>query len=282
MLVQTNQPLSRRCSPIWRTGCAAVLIILLMLISGSLGIRRASAQAIDPGAGAADKKIAEAKAAAEERDDAIAKLRAEQATLQAQLEELSSQRKQLEVELAAKRDARVKAGDLAAQTLEEKLKARREKEMADDPREADKAKQAKDRENYALQIQKDIRAGRLKARENELDPSNRPQLDLVSLANSYVDAVGNLQLAQLELDQLTATQGPEHKDVMRLSPAAKIKVEIAQKKVNIFRGIAEAAIQAAKGDMDTASRLADQGLAPKSAITEAQSRLRILEVILAQ
>ena len=112
-----------------------------------------------------------------------------------------------------------------------------------------------------------------------MDISGRAQLDLVSLANSYVDAVGNLQIAEVELARMADKGNAFSKTELSM---AKIKVDTAQRKVKIFRSIAEAALESAKSDLDLASQQAQTGLAPKTAVTEAQSRLKILQVILAQ
>src|SRR2546421_185955 len=102
----------------------------------------------------------------------------------------------------------------------------------------------------------------------------RAQLDLVSLANSYLDAVGNVQLCQVRLSMAQFNAGEVQ--------LAKVSLVTAERKVKIFRGIAEAALQSAKADLESAMQQVKMGLAPTNAVNEPQSRLKILEVILAQ
>ena len=112
--------------------------------------------------------------------------------------------------------------------------------------------------------------------QNEL--FGRAQLDLVSLANNYVDAIGNLQLAQLELNLI----GHEHRDMLTKGAVLKVKVATAERKMQIFRAIAEAALEAAEKDLQLAEQEFKSGLAPEKASIEAKSRLRMLKAILAQ
>jgi len=56
----------------------------------------------------------------------------------------------------------------------------------------------------------------------------------------------------------------------------------AERKVQIFRAIAQAALDAAKSDFQMANEQVRMGLAPTNTVNEPQSRLRVLEVILAQ
>ena len=102
---------------------------------------------------------------------------------------------------------------------------------------------------------------------------------MVSLANSYVDAVGNLQLAQLEFNRLN---GKDKVFTQYEIDRVKLEVVKAERKVHIFRAIAQAALEAAKSDLDLAMQQVKMGSAPTNAVNEPQSRLKILEVILAQ
>jgi beta-lactamase regulating signal transducer with metallopeptidase domain len=276
MLVATHRPLSRRCSGFWRAGCAALLIILLMLTSGSLGVRRANAQAANPFAAADDKKNAEDKAIAADRDAEVQKLKAEQAQLQAQLAELAAQRKQLEYEIQMKRDIEAKATDVNAKTLEERMRNKRYQELKADPAAAQKANPGERVAMEAFISKKDPRAANRDA--NDFNP--RPQLDLVSLANNYVDAVGNLQLAEIELERLAGNKNNAFSKYE--VDSQKMRVQIAQRKVNIFKAIAQAALDAAKTELQFGIENHNAGLAPVSTVTDAKARIRILEVILAQ
>ena len=105
------------------------------------------------------------------------------------------------------------------------------------------------------------------------------QLDLISLANSYIEASGNRKLRQLQLQRVqkmvenkVASQ-EEHE-------MAIIEMEMAERKARLFRGMAEAALRAAEGEYKHARELVEKGLAPASAVHDAESRLHVLKLIL--
>lgn len=295
MLMRNSGALQRRCSNFWRVGYATLLMAALVVLVGTMGVRRAEAQAATAEERAVDKRNADEQAnVAAQREDEVAKLRAQQEQILAQLKVLEVEKRQLEAELAQRQAEGRKADDLTAvyrsklaqaaqqakeaqaETLAERLAARRKVELGLDAQAATVEEKANDERQAVRQRNKN-----LGVREQN-DPVGRVQLDLVSLADRYVDAKGNLELAELELQQLTATVGPEHKDAIARAPAAKLKIQMAQRKLAIFRGIAEAAMEAAKSDLDIAMQQFNGGVVPQSVVSEAKSRVRILEVILAQ
>jgi beta-lactamase regulating signal transducer with metallopeptidase domain len=282
MLVQTNRPLDRQCSLYWRLSCSTLLIVALILTTGALGIRRANAQADETAAKEFDKRNADEKAAAIHRDDELAKLRAEQDQLMAQLKMLEAQKEQIQLLLQKARDNDARAADITGkqQTIEEKLRVRREIEMGADQLAAEKARAAA-KQKAALDDREALKDWVTKknprpADRDAMDFGGRAQLDLVSLANSYVDAVGNLQIAEVRL------HANQEKGDIAETRIAKVNLETARRKVAIFRSIAEAAQDAAKSDLEIAVQQVQIGLAPKTAVTEAESRLKILKVILTQ
>jgi beta-lactamase regulating signal transducer with metallopeptidase domain len=292
MLMQTNRPLARGCSNVWRVGYSTVLVVALVAASGMFGVRRAQAQVDDAQQKLAERKLGEEQTVAAQRQDELAKLRAEQEQIKAQLNVLEAEKQQLMAELErrkvdgqqAKNGADYyKRAIVERQRMQDEARQNQEtiEKFADENRKrVGEGENATKGEKQAMKdwIEKKNAGGNRE--QNEL--VGRAQLDLVSLANSYVDAIGNLQMAQLELNQLTGTLGPEHKDVVAKSPGLKIKLQIAERKVAIFRGIAKAALEAAKADLDLAMQQVKLGLAPTNAVNEPQSRLKILEVILAQ
>jgi hypothetical protein len=271
----------------------------LMVMVGTMGVRRAQAQAADADRKAAevDKRNAREQAAVDaNREAEVVKLRAQQEQILEQLKSLEVERRRLQDELAERKAEGAKADDLTAihrsklaqqeqakqQTqagdIAARLAARRYQELGRNPAVATAEEKAnEERGQFRDRI---VRGNPGKGEPNDF--AGRAQLDLVTLADRYVDAKGNLELAELELQQLTATLGPENKEAIARSPAAKLKVQTANRKLAIFRGIAEAAMEAAKSDLDLAMQQFNGGLAPQSVVTEAKSRVRILEVILAQ
>lgn len=290
MLMQSKGPLARRCSIYWRLGCSTLLMAALIALSGTLGVRGTAAQALAPQV--ADKKNPDEKAAAaEERDIEVAKLRAQQEQIRAQLESLEAEKQQLQAELERRKAEGTATNDLTGvykRTLAQRDQAAAQAKRAEaahvlaqiaaknDETAPDRDKAAKD-EKQAL---KDWMGKKYPdARGDQKEFSGRAQLDLVSLANNYTDAIGNLQIAQLEFDRLNGKPKVfTEYEVNR----AKLEVVRAQRKVQIFRAIAEAALESAKTDLEIANRNVKFGLGPENAVNEAKSRVRIIEVILAQ
>lgn len=300
MLMQSNGALARRCSNFWRVGYSTLLAMALVVMVGTMGVRRAQAQKADPEGKAAEVELRTAQeqaSVAAQRQDEVALLRAQQAQILEQLKALEVEKRQLQAELAQRKSEGAKADDVAAiyrqklaqrgqasqqaqeaqaGTIEAKLAARRRVELGVDAQPAP-AQEKLDDERQAMRQRNKNPVGR-----DQNEGAGRAQLDLVALADRYVDAKGSLELAELELQQLTATVGPEQRNAIARGPAAKLKVQTANRKLAIFRGIAEAAMEAAKSDLDLAMQQFKGGLVPQSAVTEAKSRVRILEVILAQ
>lgn len=297
MLMQTNRPLARRCSVVWRAGYATIMLAALITLGGTLGVRRAAAQTAQVDQKQPEKKNAGPEANLRERhDQEVAELRAQQASIQAKLVELEQERQKLADELA-KRKAEGKAGDDLAAVYKQIL-AQRDKAAADAKAQAAEMAAtlaARRTQNFGpdgdFAVEEKANAQRAAMRDwvggknggdgnrDQKEFAGRAQLDLVSLANNYVDAIGRLDLAQLELSRMAGKGNVfSEYEINR----AKVDVVTAERKVRIFRAIAEAALEAAKSDLDVANRNVKMGHAPEVTITEAKSRLRIIEAILAQ
>ncbi len=286
MLMQSNGPLARRCSIYWRLGYSTLLVIVLVLASGTFGLRRAQAQTDNEQQKPAERKLAVEQAVAAQRQAELDKLRAEQDQIKAQLDVLEAEKQKLQAELAKRKADGAQNQNVAdyykRSIAQDTLRAARgDAAAALEKTYTDKA--AGDRDDA-------VKAERAAVRDwiNKKNPpgnreqnefAGRAQLDLVSLANSYVDAIGNLQVAQLEFERMN---GKEKVFTQYEINKAKVDVVTAERKVRIFRAIAEAALESAKSDLDLAVQQVQNGLAPKTATSEAKSRLKILEVILAQ
>ena len=99
-------------------------------------------------------------------------------------------------------------------------------------------------------------------------------LDLVALATSYADAVGNLRMAQARA-KAAAGQGNDAEQAVHATA-----VEAAERKARLLRSIAEIAAGSAEAEYGQAKQLAGQGLLTESKVVEAGSKLKILRVIL--
>jgi len=283
MLVGRTSPLAHQCSLYWRVGFSTSIVVALILATGALGVRRASAQAPEAARQAEEERAARereaaaqtAKVAAAEREAAIQRLKVEQEDLRAQLQALEVQKRQLQDQIANRRDAdRAEVGRWFEEIQAKQNDAAMQAKIADAKAQAAwKDKVARDKANV------DFVEGNFKkdaAARNPFDAPGRPQLDLVSLANSYVDSVGSLQIAEVQMQE---NQAKRDGAAVRI---AQVHVETAKRKMQIFRSIAEAALEAAKADFEFTSQQFNQGLVTRNTLIEAESRIKILQAILAQ
>jgi hypothetical protein len=98
-------------------------------------------------------------------------------------------------------------------------------------------------------------------------------LDLIGLATSYSDAVGEVQLAKVRLTA-AGEKSPTEEAVQRVA------LGTAERKAKLLRTIAEIALAGARADYDDARKLSAKGFLPQSSLAEAESKLKILELIL--
>jgi beta-lactamase regulating signal transducer with metallopeptidase domain len=277
MLMQSNGALERRCSLYWRMGYSTALVVALMLLAGTLGVRRANAQAADPAQIEVEKRDAQEKTTlAAERDAELVKLRAQQDQIQAQLKALEVERQQLQSELDKRRGEGAKTDDVASiyrRTLMQREQAIQQVREAQAAELAAKDQNAKANDERAAM--RDWMNKRNAVNADQKEAVGRGQLDLVSLADRYVDAMGGISLAEVRI------QAYEQKGDVAGVRVEKVNLDTAKRKVAIFRGIAEAARESAKADFELTNEQVKNGIAPKSSVLEAQSRLRMLEVILA-
>lgn len=229
------------------------LMVSLVLVSGILGVRWARAQA------APEEKAAQ-------RQAEIEQLRAQQEQIKAQLDVLQLEKQKLQSELEQRKADGVEAQNAA---VYRRTVVQREQAIAQAKDEAAKEQQQQAWRKWNAERIVGDRAG-----QNEMP--GRAQLDLVSLANSYVDAAGGVKLAEVRMQ---AMEEKQDRIGMRIE---KVNLETAKRKVAIFRGIVEAAREAAQADLEIASQQVQNGIAPKGSMNEAKSRVKILEVILAQ
>ena len=99
-------------------------------------------------------------------------------------------------------------------------------------------------------------------------------LDLVALATSYTDAVGNVQVAKLRV------RAAAEKDERIEEQIQMASLDTAQRKARLLRSIAEVAMEGAKAELEQSHQLAKQGVLPQSKLAEAEAKLRILNLIL--
>ncbi|HZN68608.1 MAG TPA: M56 family metallopeptidase [Tepidisphaeraceae bacterium] len=98
-------------------------------------------------------------------------------------------------------------------------------------------------------------------------------LDLIGLATSFSDAVGEVQLAKVRL-AAAGEKSPTEEAVQRVA------LETAMRKAKLLRTIAEIALAGARAEYEDARKLSAKGFLPQSQMAETESKLKILELIL--
>jgi len=104
--------------------------------------------------------------------------------------------------------------------------------------------------------------------------SNRP-LDLITLATSYADTVGTVELAKAKLAEAEA----KSMSATELLPY-RAAIASAQRKEKLLRRIAEVATAGAKQEYQRSVRLHQVGAVAADEMSDVKSRLEILEQIL--
>jgi hypothetical protein len=270
MLLQRSEPLETTCSPYWR---AAMLVATLTVLGGGaalVGVRPAWAQA--PSAPTAEPATP-AEPAANER-----------AAVEERLRALRDQVKAMEAELAATtatpRPTPPKSVDDSGLTIEERMRARRDRERLREEREptASRPEASSRRNAYAPP------STRTPTRQ-EPGPSaalaggvGGVQLDLVNLANSLVDASGAFKQAKVMAE---AHERMNKSGAIGQSELAegRVKLETAQKRVELLRGIAHVAMESAKSKLGVAKTRYEQGLENSDSVAEAMTNVKVLELI---
>jgi beta-lactamase regulating signal transducer with metallopeptidase domain len=103
-------------------------------------------------------------------------------------------------------------------------------------------------------------------------------LDLVALATAYVDALGNLKLAQSRQEQMKNI--PSGTIPSSEVDTAAINAETAQRKVNLLKAVAQTAYESAKAESQQAEQEFRAGEGSQRQLLAAQSTLKLLESIL--
>ena len=99
-------------------------------------------------------------------------------------------------------------------------------------------------------------------------------LDLVGLATSYADAVGDVRVAEVRVKVAQEKNSPSDQML------EQVAMEKSRHKARLLRSIAEIALRGAHEELQRTEQLAKQGLAPQSTLAESKAKVQILEVIL--
>jgi beta-lactamase regulating signal transducer with metallopeptidase domain len=104
------------------------------------------------------------------------------------------------------------------------------------------------------------------------------QIDLVTLALSYIDAIGDAETAKARLERMAGLPANQRTDLELQE--YKVVAQTAERKLRLLKGVVEIALTGARSEYKQVKELADQGVAPRSQASEAEAKLQILELIL--
>jgi hypothetical protein len=110
-----------------------------------------------------------------------------------------------------------------------------------------------------------------------------PPLDLVTMATTYIDALGKLKLAEVKYEGLreAAKKAPGSISKSDLDAAA-ITEETARQKVALLASIAKASLESAQAELQHAEQLYQKGYGTQSQVMATRSRVQMLKSILGQ
>lgn len=299
MLVQRQEALTTRCSGSWRAGWLAASAAVFVLACGTLGLRSVSAQAstsrdqpvtatesrtLDAGA---DLGIDKADTATADREAVTSEL-ADTGTKDGDVSKDGPSREALEAKLRAAEDQvqtlRDLLGAVSKDTRDPRIRTEVELKKAYDELGKVAAERDLNDANGLTKLDRvrDPKAGgknlaltdgdKLVVASSDLvgAKSIRPGLDLVNLANSYADAVGNIQTARARVNFTTMDE----------RALAEAQVHNAEAKARLLGNIIKVALAQAQAELDRGRALANQGAVSHSELEEAEGRVQILRLIL--
>lgn len=109
--------------------------------------------------------------------------------------------------------------------------------------------------------------------------AGQQQLDLVSLATSYADALGALDLAKVTLSDVQTLSDKRAVSTRELR-TAEIGLKTAERKEKLLRRIIESALESAKKDYEFKAANYKKGYVPQSHYENAANRVKVLSEIL--
>lgn len=102
------------------------------------------------------------------------------------------------------------------------------------------------------------------------------QLDLVSLANSTVEAAGAVRVAKAEL---ASKRRMKENGVLGDLEREEANLETAARRLELLKGIAGIALDGATQELERAKQLYQQGAESAREVSDAQTRVKMLELI---
>ena len=115
--------------------------------------------------------------------------------------------------------------------------------------------------------------------EHSLTLPGGTQTDLINLATSYSDALRDLQLAKARLKSALVLRGRAVVGIDQVE-IESINVQASERKVDLLRAIIDGAQKDADAEVERVQRLYRQGLTSASQVIAAETKLRVLRLIL--
>ena len=281
------------CSRRWRLGTAATFAAVLAIAAGAAGLQPAPARAQDK-----PQDISPDEVAGRQQD--VDKLKSKLADTERALADAMKRLDVLKAQSAAVNDE-LKSREVAIQARTDQQayetdRTRQEQALRALPKGGDAAPGDAPAADAARKLLYDQALARHEAIRDTFAPNAAGDaavagaagnalrgspggLDLVTLAISYIDAVGNARTARARLDRTMRLA--REKSVSNLEAETdKASLDTAELKVQLLRGVLEIALNGAKADFSYAEELARKGFESRSQVAEAQARLQILELIL--
>jgi hypothetical protein len=105
-----------------------------------------------------------------------------------------------------------------------------------------------------------------------------PQIDLVQLANTLVDATGEYKLARITLDARDKLKAAGAFNEMEYA-GARARMETAERRLTVLRSMAQVALESAQAHLERLEKLREQGVDTAASIEDATGRVKMLAVI---
>jgi hypothetical protein len=260
MLLKRDRNLSYRCSKLSRCALALAWLVAVAGLAAFVGVKPAIAQDREK-----EKEKLESTIREQELLNRTKQYEAELLELRKLKEQAAAQRDALrdEREAAMRADYEAKIKDLHDKA------ARIEALRARDQKAADEAA-------AAAANQKGV--AKAVAGEGGAVIAG-VHLDVVSLANSVVDASGAKAVAEARLKRL-APLAKENNISREELETAEANYVTAKKRVDLLRGIARVALDSAKREAETTKRLVDKGFASPGTFEQHLDKMRMLELII--
>jgi len=305
MLVQRDHALSTQCSTLWRLGTISLCGIAMTVGAFTLGVRPAAAQTAKEQA-VKETKTIEAKpvddpdqAKDPTKDDERWELQQQLENARRQMEKMKQQIQQMQIQQKEQEQAFRQKMEAMAKQGDARAREEFEKAIADHQRMAEKQQlQAEEAAKRTTAAYENAYAQKMRDQQTQMEKMQQmlaangrgegafprgngagdvargvdSHVDLVNLANSYVDAIGAVTIAKARLGRGASDPGEQ--------AVAEATLATAVRKAELLQRIAEVEREQAEIQLQRAEKLVKAGAMSDGEFREAQAKVRILGLIL--